>query len=231
MEVTSLIGRPVKILTIDEYKEAIKEYYTTSGNEDKVVWFFSGNGYKFLTKFRTFEEVGQIYWKHEPLMKRWFSSLEDCLANLNRSGGMCGTSMRWLPGNGASQEEVVLQPTIIPSENTEGYIDKMTDTALQDRMFGLLMDPFVYVTEFGDGKYIDEEDPRYGVLDNYRVFSMEITREEYEKMEKEYVESIRTFKYDDGLLRKDNWKSFEMTEEFIEFMKQHTHYKFEDDED
>ena len=32
MEVTSLIGRPVKILTIDEYKEAIKEYYTTSGN-------------------------------------------------------------------------------------------------------------------------------------------------------------------------------------------------------
>lgn len=114
--------------------------------------------------------------------------------------------MRWLPGNGASHEEVVLQPTIIPSENTEGYIDKMTDTVLQDRMFGLLMDPFVYVAEFGNGKYIDEEDPRYGVLDNYRVFSMEITREEYEKMEKEYVESIQTFKYDDGLLRKDNWK-------------------------
>ena len=45
MEVTSLIGRPVKILTVDEYKEALKEYYTSSGNEDKVVWFFSGNGY------------------------------------------------------------------------------------------------------------------------------------------------------------------------------------------
>ena len=230
MEKDTLIGRPVKILTVDEYKEAIKEYYTSGGNEDTVVWFFSGNGYKFLTKFRTFEEVGQIYWKHEPLMKRWFGSLEECIANLNRSGGMCGTSMRWLPGNGASHNEVVLQPTIIPSVNTEGYIDNMFGTVLRDRMFGMLMDPFVFVDEFGDGKYIDEEDPRYNVLDNYKVFSMEISREEYEKMEADYVESIRTFKYNDGLLRKDNWKSFEMTEEFIEFMKQHTHYQFKDEE-
>ena len=230
MEKDTLIGRPVKILTVDEYKEAIKQYYTSGGNEDKVVWFFSGNGYKFLTKFRTFEEVGQIYWKHEPLMKRWFGSLEECIANLNRSGGMCGTSMRWLPGNGASHNEVVLQPTIIPSVNTEGYIDNMFGTVLRDRMFGMLMDPFVFVGEFGDGKYIDEEDPRYDVLDNYRVFSMEISREEYEKMETDYVESIRTFKYDDDLLRKDNWKSFEMTDEFIEFMKRHTHYQFKDED-
>jgi hypothetical protein len=230
MEKDTLIGRPVKILTVDEYKEAIKEYYTSGGNEDKVVWFFSGNGYKFLTKFRTFEEVGQIYWKHEPLMKRWFGSLEECIANLNRSGGMCGTSMRWLPGNGASHNEVVLQPTIIPSVNTEGYIDNMFGTVLRDRMFGMLMDPFVFVGEFGDGKYIDEEDPRYDVLDNYRVFSMEISREEYEKMEKEYVESMNTGKYSDGLLTALNWRSFEMTDEFIEFMKKYTHYNFKDED-
>lgn len=231
MEQTTLLNKEVKILTIPEYIDLMKEYYTTSGNEDKVIWFFSGNGYKFLTKFRSFEDVARIYWNHEPLMKRYFNSFEDCLQNLNRNGGMCGVSMRWLPGNGASHEEVVLQPTIICADNTEAFIDDITQTALRDRMFGLLMDPFVYVAEFGESKYIDEDDSRYRVLDNYRVFCMEMTREEYEKQEAEYVESIRTFKYNDGLLVKMNWKDFELTDEFREFLKEHTHYKMEDDDE
>ena len=224
MEKDTLNGREVSILTLDEFRDVMKKYYMSQGNEDTVVWFFSGNGYKFLTKFRSFEDVARIYWKHEPLMKRYFSSLEECMDNLNRKGGMCGVSMRWLPGNSASGEEVVLQPTIIPSENTEAYIDKMTDLALRDRMFGMLMDPFVYVSEFNEGK-------RYADLDNYRVFMTEISREEYEKMESEYVESCRTIDYDDGMIRLINYRRFELTDDFKEFIKQHTHYKFEEEDE
>lgn len=228
MEKDTLNSREVSILTLDEFRDVLKKYYTSHGNEDTVVWFFSGNGYKFLTKFRSFEDVAKIYWKHEPLMKRYFGSLEECMDNLNRMGGMCGVSMRWLPGNSASGEEVVLQPTIIPSKNTKAYIDKMTDLTLRDRMFGMLMDPFVYVSEFNEGDYIDDEDKRYDNLDNYRVFMTEISREEYEKMESEYVESVRTWKYDDGLLRQ-NMRDFEMTDELAEFYRRHTHYKLEDE--
>jgi hypothetical protein len=96
-------------------------------------------------------------------------------------------------------------------------------------MFGMLMDPFVYVSEFGDEEYIDEEDKRYAELDNYRVFMTEISREEYEKMESEYVESCRTIDYDDGMMKMVNRRSFEMTDELADFYRQHTHYKLEDE--
>lgn len=229
MDKDTLNGREVSILTVDEYREALKKYYLSKGNEDTVVWFFSRNGYKFLTKFRSFEDVARIYWKHEPLMKRYFGSFEECMSNLNRNGGMCGVSMRWLPGNGASGKEVVLQPTIVRAEETEAQIDEITDTSLHNRILGMLMDPFVYVSEFNEGEYRDVKDKRYADLSNYRVFMTEISREEYEKMESEYVESIRTWKYDDSLLRR-NTKYFEMTDELKEFYRKHTHY-LEDEED
>lgn len=231
MEKDTLNGREISILTIDEYRETLKKYYLSEGNEETVVWFFSGNGYKFLTKFRSFENVARIYWKHEPLMKRYFGSFEECLSNLNRNGGMCGVSMRWLLGNGSSGEEVVLQPTIIRAENTEAQIDEITNISLRDRMFGMLMDPFVYAGEFGDGKYIDKNDPRYADLNNYRVFMMEMSREEYEKMESKYVESVRTFDYNDGLMEMVNRRQFEMSDELKEFYRKHTYYLKDKQED
>ena len=224
MEKDVLLGHEISIVTISEYKELMKKFFTAKGNEQTVVWCFTSSGYQFWTKHRSFDDIGRIYWKHEPLMKRYFSSEDECLANLTRTGGITGSTFRWLPGNMASHDAVVLQPAIIREDDTEQSIDSLVETMTRDRMFGMLMDPFVYVGEFDEkGEFTDAVS-----LDNYRVFIIEISLADYEKMEDEYVKSIETGRYDDGLIHAVTYKNFEMSDDFKSFLKKHTHFDLDD---
>ena len=67
MERDTLNNKEVLILTVDEFFEKMKEYYTTSGNENTVVKCFSATGgYLFWTKHKTLDEIARSWWKHEP---------------------------------------------------------------------------------------------------------------------------------------------------------------------
>lgn len=228
MELATLLNKPVRILTIPEYVALKKEYFTTTGNENTVFWIFCPSGYRFFTKHKTLEDVAKIYWKHEPLLKRYMSSEEECLSALKKShpDGIVGVSFRWLPGNMSGSSEVCYQPNTIRPNNIEAYIDDMSNTELNDHMFGMLLDPYVFVKELAltDDEYIDDDAPCYKDNDDYRVFCMEITKDDYDKMEAEYVASYETGKYNDGLLCAVNYKNFEMSEEFKKFFFEHTHY-------
>ena len=234
MEKAELLGKEVEILTIPEFTLKKQKYFSDSGNEDKVIKCFSSSGYQFWTKHRTIEDIGKIYWKHEPLMKRWFTEEAQVIEKLKegKPQGIAGCSFRWLPGNMSGADEVVLQPDIVPKERSDKYILDMVATTLSDKMFGMLMDPYVFVEELKlDGEYIDDEVPENGDPDKYRVFCMELTKDEYDEQEKKYVESVRTPEFNDGLIYSVNYKRFDLTKEFKDFLKAHTKFKIEDDED
>lgn len=234
MEKDKLLGREVEILTIPEFTFKKQKYYSESGNEDKVIKCFSPSGYQFWTKHRTLEDIGKIYWKHEPLLKRWFTEESQVIEELKagKPKGIAGCSFRWLPGNMSGAKEVVLQPDIVPKEKSDEYILNMVATTLSDKMFGMLMDPYVFVEDLKlDGEYINSKASENGDPSKYRVFCMEISTEEYDKEEKSYIESIRTPEFNDGLIYSINYKNFELTKEFIEFLKVHTKYKYEEEEE
>ncbi len=73
------------ILTIPEYIEAMKSYYSADGNPGEVVQCVSPQGYEFWTKCKTLEDIGEIYWKHEPLVKMSFRSEDEVVEALRSS--------------------------------------------------------------------------------------------------------------------------------------------------
>ena len=61
MERDALNNKEVFILTVDEFFEEMKKYYTTSGNENTVVKCFSAtDGYQFWTKHKTLDEIARL---------------------------------------------------------------------------------------------------------------------------------------------------------------------------
>ena len=93
------------------------------------------------------------------------------------------------------------------------------------------MDPYVFVEDLKlDGEYVDDDAPENGDPDKYRVFCMELSTEEYDKEEKSYIESVKTPKFNDGLIYSVTYKNFKMTKEFKEFLKAHTKFKFEEED-
>ena len=132
MEQSTLLNKTVKILTIPEYVALKKEHYTATGNQDKVIWIFSPSGYRFLTKHKILEDVARIYWKHEPLLRRYMASEEECLNRLKEShpDGIVGVSFRWLPGNMSGSTAVCYQPETIRPNNIEAHIDEFSNAEL-----------------------------------------------------------------------------------------------------
>lgn len=224
MEKDTILGRDVEILTIPEFIEKKKRYFL--GQSMNVVKCFSTTGYQIWTKHKTLEDVAKIFWKHEPLVKRYMSSEQECIDQLRDSykdKGMSGVVLRWLPGNRSVGDSVVLQPYAVPGKDIEADIDKYINLALQDTLFGILMDPFVYCGILVDenGEYLDDS-PEFLNQDNYRVFCIDLDKDEYEKQELEYVESRDTGKFNDGLMSAKSWNSFEPTEELKNFYKKYT---------
>lgn len=201
-------------LTLDEFLEEKKKYFTTEGNEKTVVKCFSTSGYQFWTKCKTIEDIAKIYWKHEPLLKRYFDSEDEVIAQLKKSNpdGIAGCALRWLPGNMADSEEVCLQPYIYRKPTAAEEIEEWFKTSMSDKMFGMLMDPYTYTGKFKgykDDDNIDSDDEADEFINkedmlnpkNYCVFVTEITVDEYLKQEQEYVDSVNYKVFDDGLIK------------------------------
>lgn len=202
--------KDIKTFTIPEYVVAKKKYFTTPGNEDAIIKCVSVNfgcGYEVWTKYKTLEDAARIYWSNEPLMKRYFNSEKEVLKALTDNDlykdGIAGVYMRWLPGNHANDDgTVVLQNFIVPKTGAEKTILEHAESNMQSRFFGMMTDPYTYVGPFAkdESGYFDNHNPEYDNPDNYRVFYIEMTREEYEKEEKEYIECEKTGQYKDDFI-------------------------------
>lgn len=212
-----------KILSLPEYLEEKKKYYTGKGNEDKVIKCFSPSGYEYWTKHKTLDDIGKIYWKHEPLMERYFSKESEVIDQLKKNpdyaGGICGCDFRWIPGNFANSKEVCLQPGIIPLGNTERHIEGYYNLKLGDHILGMLYDPFIFTGELNDGGIVLE--PGKLEIDHYIVFCTEMTKDEYDKEEQDYIGSIHGGTLDDGLITLTG-KHRELKQDFLDLLKKYT---------
>ena len=85
------------------------------------------------------------------------------------------------------------QPRMIPTVNIEGYLLEEKMTRLSDLMMGILKDPFTFIEE------ITKDRKTYASLDNYRVFCMEMTVDDFEKESKSFVVIPEKWNYNNGL--------------------------------
>ena len=225
MERDTLNNKEVLILTVDEFFEKMKEYYTTSGSENTVVKCFSASGkYRFWTKHKTLDEIARLWWKHEPTINQ-ICTEEVCVQAIHdfqAVKGLAGCSFRWVFYKLYENKEMPYQPRMIPTMNTEEYLLEVKKTMLGDRMMGILMDPFSFIEGF-------TKDRRpYANLDNYRVFCMEMTVDEFEKESKSFVAIPEKWDYNDGIEMCVGYDKFDKTDAFKKFIEKHTKYKFED---
>lgn len=93
---------------------------------------------------------------------------------------------------------------------------------LDDCMMGILIDPFSFIEE------ITKDRRAYANLDNYRVFCMEMTVDEFEKESNSFVAIPEKWNYNDGLEICIGYNRFDKTDAFKKFIEKHTKYKFED---
>ena len=125
MKRDTLNNKEVLILTVDEFFEKMKEYYTTSGNENTVVKCFSASGkYHFWTKYKTLDEIARLWWKHEPIINK-ICTEEECVPAIHVRQdvkGLAGCSFRWLFYKLYENKEMPYQLRMIPTVNIEGYL-------------------------------------------------------------------------------------------------------------
>lgn len=225
MERDTLNNKEVLILTVDEFFEKMKEYYTTSGNENTVVKCFSAtDGYQFWTKHKTLDEIARLWWKHEPIINQRCTE-DDFVQTFHDSQvakRLAGCSFRWLFHEIYGNKEMLYQPKMIPTVDTEEYLLEEKKTALNDRIMGILKDPFTFIEE------ITKDRKTYASLDNYRVFCMEITVDEFEKESKSFVAIPEKWDYNDGIEMCVGYDKFDKTDAFKKFIEKHTKFKFEE---
>ena len=129
MERDTLNNKEVLILTVDEFFEEMKKYYTTSGNENTVVKCFStSGGYQFWTKHNTLDEIARLWWKHEPTINQ-ICTEEVCMQAIHdfqAVKGLAGCSFRWVFYKLYENKEMPYQPRMIPTVNTEEYLLEVT---------------------------------------------------------------------------------------------------------
>lgn len=225
MEKDTLNNKEVLILTVDEFFEKMKEYYTTSGNENTVVKCFSAtDGYQFWTKHKTLDEIARLWWKHEPIINQRCTE-DDFVQTFHDSQvakRLAGCSFRWLFHETYGNKEMLYQPKMIPTVDTEEYLLEEKKTTLNDRIMGILKDPFTFIEE------ITKDQKAYASLDNYRVFCMEMTVDEFEKESKSFVAIPEKWDYNDGIEMCVGYDKFDKTDAFKKFIEKHTKFKFEE---
>lgn len=232
----------IKVVTISEFAKLKQEYFTTSGNENKVIkcigYGFMGGGYQFWTKHRTSqEELVEKYWRFEPVVRRWFETKEQMAAEMTKFD-IRGICYRWLFHEQKENGELVIQPYVMENfadpKQIEDKIANDIESSLHDRFFGMFHDPYTYVGELPyykdeEGKeHFNDKEPALADPDNYRVFMVEMTAEEFDKQEENFINCVHGTPYNDGLLSCDGHGNFELTPEYIEFLKEHTNFSFED---
>ena len=225
MERDTLNNNEVLILTVDEFFEKMKEYYTTSGNENTVVKCFStSGGYQFWTKHKTLDEIAKLWWKHEPIINQRYTEERyvQIIHDSQDAKGLAGCSFRWLFHELYGSKEMPYQPEMVPTVNTEEYLLETKNTMLDDRIMGILKNPFTFIEE------ITKDRRAYANPDNYRVFCMEMTVDEFEKDSKSFVAIPEKWDYNDGLEMCIGCDRFDKTDAFKKFIEKHTKYKFEE---
>ena len=111
---------------------------------------------------------------------------------------------------------------MIPTMNTEEYLLEVKKTMLDDRIMGILKNPFTFIEEITKGRRA------YTNPNNYRVFCMEITVDEFEKESKSFVAIPEKWDYNDGIEMCVGYDKFDKTDAFKKFIEKHTKYKFEE---
>ena len=132
---------------------------------------------------KTLNEIARLWWKHEPIINQ-ICAEEECVQVIHVRQdvkGLAGCSFRWVFYKLYENKEMPYQPRMIPTVNTEEYLLETKKTMLDDRIMGILKDPFTFIEE------ITKDRRAYANLDNYRVFCMEMTVDEFEKESNRFV--------------------------------------------
>ena len=94
----------------------------------------------------------------------------------------------------------------------EEYLLEEKKTTLNDRIMGILKDPFTFIEE------ITKDREAYASPDKYRVFCMEMTVDEFEKESNSFVAIPEKWDYNDGLEMCVGYNRFEYTDAFKKFI-------------
>ena len=167
--------KEIKTWTIDEYYKKMKEYFQNS-NETGVVKIISigfGCSYQYWIKpsLMSKDKYIDIFWNHEPLMKRYFSSKSEMEKNIKVDfSNVHGFILRWL----WRDDEIVYQPTVVEGD-VDAFIKWYKDAKKDEYFFGLKMDPFTYIGHIyykkdAGEEYFDDSRKEYEEDCNYRVF-------------------------------------------------------------
>ncbi len=222
----------IKTLTVDEYYNFIDWFFSEenkSNNVVKLVCHSMGYNFTYLVKagVKSNKDFTRDWYKNEPILQRHFSSLEEVFAAENETliQSSAGRMVRCL----FSKSDMCYQPAYyIPKDPAErkAKIDEMKEMMYRDCFMGFFRDPFTFVAEYKtkeDGKYIDDgrnnpEVSKYNKdKNNYRVFYIEMTPEEFLDEDERYLNHIETGEFNDGFIE-SHGSSYEYTEEWINFL-------------
>lgn len=220
----------LKSWTIDEYYEKMKEYFSAKDTQEQpVIKIVSVNSfgwsyhYWIKPSLLSREKLVDIWWDYEPLMTKYFNTKEELSNQLTVDyNNLHGFILRWL----LRKDEVIYQPFSIEGDVNK-FINHYKFNQNKEYMFGRRMDPFTYIgTLFTRKTYdgtevIDDKSPEYRDNNNYRLFYLELTPEEFLKEDKEYRDNHSSYKDDIIDFNIDS-----ITKETEEFFKANTKYNF-----
>lgn len=231
--------KEIKTLTVDEYFNLIERFFSDDSNKkDKVIKAVFSGGMTYLVRngLRPDEDYIRDWYNTEPFLQHYFATFEDCLKA--HSGpkveamvkGSAGRMIRCL----FRENEVVYQPgDYIPSDNKErkDKVKEFRGWSDSDTFLGFRRDPLTFVSDLRrDSRgYIDSgtkesETRNYNLApENYRVFYVELTPEEYLKEEQEYLNHPTSGSFNDGFIEWTRGKGrWEYSQDWKEFLMKNT---------
>lgn len=226
----------INVLTVEEYYKIIDWFFSDKNPSMHVLKLvchsIMGYDFSYLVKagVKPNEDFTRDWYNNEPILQRYCKTFEELLEKENKEliEQSAGRLVRCL----FHKDEIVYQPSYyIPKDSKarKEKIEEMKNFREKDCFMGFYGDPFTFVAEYktkDDGKYIDdgrnnEEVKRYNRDENnYRVFYIEMTPEEFLDEDSRFLKHVETKSFNDGLIDyHDN--HCEYTEEWQNFIKEH----------
>lgn len=227
--------KDIKILTVDEYYKFIDWFFSNQNKSNNVVKLvchgIMGYDFTYLVKegVKSDRDFKKDWYNNEPILQRYCKTFDELLEKETK--GLAESSAGRLVRCLFHKNEIVYQPCYyIPKDPAERKlkIEEMKSMRVKDCFLGFYGDPFTFIAEYktkDDDKYIDDghnnpEVSKYNRDENnYRVFYIEMTPEEFLDEDSRYLNHVETRSFNDGFINYDG-SSSNYTEEWQNFLKE-----------
>ena len=223
----------IKTLTVDEYYNFIDWFFSEENKSNNVVklvcYGIMGYDFTYLVKngIKSDRDFKRDWYNNEALLQRYCKTFEELLEHENKDivNDSAGRLVRCL----FRKDEVIYQPAYYIPKDPEARklkIEEMKVAKAKDCFMGFYSDPFTFVAKYklkDDDKYIDDgrNDPAVKQYNrdenNYRVFYIEMTPEEFLDEDSKYLSHVENKEFKDGFVDYSG-SLYEYTEEWKNFL-------------